>query len=452
VTAWLTGTFAAVSLLMLLVLALRRPVARAFGAKWAYAFWLVPALRLVLPPVPLFTPDIALPAAAYFIPAAAGGTASLPAQAGPGQWVPFLFATWAGGAVIFLVLQWLGYRAFLRRLDGSARPARPPFFFGIATFVSPEVDGPLALGLLKRRIVVPADFTRRYGALERRLAMLHERTHHRRGDIAWNIAALVVLALNWFNPIAWIAFRAFRTDQELACDAAVASGASAEERHAYALAMVKSASRPGLIAACAMNDAADLKRRLRMMGEHRISRPRSAGGMAAFGVLALTAFTLGVPEARERMTAPLMAAAAPQIAPSKAAPAPAAAPQPARAIRVARAEPRPHRSAAPAIAEAPLPAASQAEPLQFVTSSPMTPLPAAAPEAAAPPLRFAVATTRFVVVREGLSDEQRARVAAAIARAMAQAPNHQTEPGQAPDAPVRAVWVKINVEPHNKGD
>ena len=37
-----------------------------------------------------------------------------------------------------------------------------------------------------------------------------------------------MLALNWFNPVAWLAFRAFRADQELACDAAVAAAGSAE--------------------------------------------------------------------------------------------------------------------------------------------------------------------------------------------------------------------------------
>ena len=36
---------------MLLVLAIRRPVRRLFGAGPAYALWLVPALRLVVPPL-----------------------------------------------------------------------------------------------------------------------------------------------------------------------------------------------------------------------------------------------------------------------------------------------------------------------------------------------------------------------------------------------------------------
>ncbi|MDB5720947.1 MAG: hypothetical protein JWP15_1565, partial [Alphaproteobacteria bacterium] len=51
-TAWLAETLAGSTLLMLLVLALRRPVARIFGALWAYALWLIPAVRLILPPLP----------------------------------------------------------------------------------------------------------------------------------------------------------------------------------------------------------------------------------------------------------------------------------------------------------------------------------------------------------------------------------------------------------------
>jgi len=227
---------------------------------------------------------------------------------------------WVFGAVIFLVLQWLAYRTFVRRLDTSSRPARPALYGGIATFVSQIVDGPLALGLLRPRIVVPADFSRRYGPGERRLAMEHELTHHRRGDLWWNVAAILVLAVNWFNPLAWIAFRAFRTDQELACDAAVAARASAEERHQYAVALVKSAARPGLLAACSMNGAGELKRRLRMMRSHRPSRLRSAGGFSALSILAVGGLSL---------------AAATQAPPPPAV----SAPRPAAGVQIAAAAP-----------------------------------------------------------------------------------------------------------------
>jgi hypothetical protein len=101
--------------------------------------------------------------------------------------------------------------------------------------------------------------------------------------------------LSWFNPLAWLAFRAFREDQELACDAAVAAGVGPEARHDYARALVKSASRPGLIAACPLNHADQLKRRLRMMKHHRRSRLRLLGGAAAITLLAGLTAAVGTP-------------------------------------------------------------------------------------------------------------------------------------------------------------
>jgi beta-lactamase regulating signal transducer with metallopeptidase domain len=343
-TSWLAETFVTTTILLLLVLALRRPVARLFGAGWAYALWAVPALRLVLPPLPQLTPSIELPAAVAALPAAmAGGAAPLAAVAGSGLWAPLVLAIWAGGAILFMTLQWLSYRAFLHRLDASAQPACPSAQGGIEAVVSEEVDGPLALGLLRPRIVLPIDFERRYSAGERRLALAHEVTHHRRGDIWWNLAATIVLALNWFNPVAWIAHRAFRTDQELACDAAVAARASADERCAYARALVKSASRPGLIAACALNSAAQLKQRLRMMRGHRVSPVRRAGGMVALSAVAATGFAVGSPAVTEAaQESPRLAQAAGvalTIAPAAAVqPVALPDPQPAPAVR---AKPRP---------------------------------------------------------------------------------------------------------------
>jgi beta-lactamase regulating signal transducer with metallopeptidase domain len=378
VIAWLLEAFVTTTILLLLVLALRGPVARAFGAGWAYALWAVPAVRLVLPALPQLTPDIQLPAAAALVPAVAvGGTAPLPASPGPIDWAPLILALWAGGAVIFLACQWLSYRAFARRLDASARPARPPHQDGIEAVVSAAVDGPLATGLLHPRIVLPEDFERRYSPAERRLALAHEVTHHRRRDIWWNLAATLVLAFNWFNPVAWIAHRAFRADQELSCDAAVAATASADERCDYARALVKSASRPGLIAACALNGADQLKQRLRMMAGHRVSGARRAGGLAALVVVALTGFAVGSPgvsESAEESPRPVQVASAaaavstPKLtAPEQAVAAKARPASPRTTRRSVEAAPRRHPRVAPAV----VPAQVAALP--------------AMPEAAAPP-------------------------------------------------------------------
>ncbi len=335
---WLLHSFIAASLLMLLVLALRWPVARLFGAGWAYALWLIPAFRLVLPPLPLPAQDLP-PSAAVFIPAAADMAAPPSAFAGPGQWVSFLLACWAGGAVIFLILQWLGYRAFLRRLDGSAWPARPARYGGIATFVSRMIESPLALGLVEPRIFLPADFRSRYSLRERRLALEHELTHHRHRDIWWNLAASAVLAVNWFNPIAWIAYRAFRADQELACDAAVAARATIEERFDYAHALVKSVAGPGLVAACPIKGAGTLKHRLRMLRVHRASPIRSAGGMVVMTALAVAgAASATLRSAPAEAPRPIAAAIAPHAV-VRAEPANAAVAAAPHVERIAAATP-----------------------------------------------------------------------------------------------------------------
>lgn len=298
-TAWAIDALIGTSVMLLLVLAARRPVAHLFGAGWAYALWLLPLLRLVMPPIDLFGGAVAAALPQYTVivlPAAAGAAAATPApSSGLIDWLPLLLALWGGGAAVFVMWQQSAYGAFLLSLGRQCTPADPPSHGGIKVVESGAVDGPLAVGLLDRRIVVPLDFASRYRPAERRLALDHELIHHRRFDIGWNYVALAVLAVNWFNPIAWIAFRAFRCDQELACDATVAQQISADQRLDYAFALVKSASRPGEIAACPLNRADQLKRRLRMMKQHRTSRARSAGGMGAVAALLGGGLALGSP-------------------------------------------------------------------------------------------------------------------------------------------------------------
>jgi beta-lactamase regulating signal transducer with metallopeptidase domain len=306
---WMVQSMVAATLLMMLVLAVRRPVAELFGAQWAYALWLLPVLVPLLPPIPSFLPAAAAPVT-IIIPdmalASASAAAAAPAQdvGGSADLMLMLLALWAGGAIAFAVWQQSTYSAFMLHLGPQGRSAEPSSFGGIRVIESDAVDGPVAVGLFRRRIVVPEDFLTRYNETERRLALEHELVHHRRFDLLWNWIGLGLLTLNWFNPIVHIAFRAFRADQELACDAAVTRRAPAQ-RHDYACALVKSASHPGLIAVCPLNHASMLKRRLRMMKKHRASWTRTAGGAAALSLVAAAGLALATPGfAQQEPTAP----------------------------------------------------------------------------------------------------------------------------------------------------
>jgi bla regulator protein blaR1 len=103
----------------------------------------------------------------------------------------------------------------------------------------------------------------------------------------------VVLGLHWFNPVAWKAFRAFRADQEMACDALVLSGREPSLRHAYGLAIVKSAHGGAVSAACHLHTINDLKGRLKMLLDHKTrSRSRVLSGSAGTAVIGLAALGL----------------------------------------------------------------------------------------------------------------------------------------------------------------
>lgn len=317
---WMLQSMVAATLLMVLVLAVRRPVAELFGAQWAYALWLLPVLVPLLPPVPSILPAAAAPVT-IIIPdmAAAGAAASAPAPDGGNSGadlILMLLALWAGGAIAFAAWQQSTYSAFMLHLGPGGRSAQPPSFGGIRVIESDAVDGPVAVGLFRRRIVVPEDFLTRYSDAERRLALEHELVHHRRFDLLWNWIGLGLLTINWFNPIVHIAFRAFRADQELACDAAV-TARMPSQRHDYACALVKSASHPGLIAVCPLNHASMLKRRLRMMKKHRASWARSAGGAVALSLVGAAGLAVATPGfAQEERAVPVdVVVATPERAP-----------------------------------------------------------------------------------------------------------------------------------------
>ncbi|QXQ07230.1 hypothetical protein KX816_04075 [Sphingosinicellaceae bacterium] len=282
--AWFGGAMVASMLLMLVVLAVRRPVTRVFGPTVAYALWLLPALRMLLPSLPgEWMPGNA---AMVFDPPRMVGLTNMPppppVDAGT-DWAVVLLATWLIGAVGYFAWQLVSHHIFMERsLEGSAALTHAA---GIEVRQGPGIAGPMAAGVLRRRILLPNDFAERFTPEERRLALAHETAHHCRGDLVANLAGLALLSLHWFNPVAHFAYRAFRDDQEAACDATVLGAESDERRYAYGTAILKSASCRVPGAACALNHAGTMKRRILIMIDGRKSRALRLGGAALAAVL-----------------------------------------------------------------------------------------------------------------------------------------------------------------------
>ncbi|MET0307389.1 MAG: M56 family metallopeptidase, partial [Sphingomonas sp.] len=305
-TGWIVQTLAASTLLMLAVMALR-PFLRCHVAPGlVYALWLFPALRLAMPSLPF------LPAGSVAAPEAVGlplggevATAAVPTAA-------ILVAVWLAGAALHLGWQLFLYARFVA-VARAGVVGIPRRVGAVHILHSTGVEGPVALGIWRRTVFLPADFGVQFDAEERRLAIAHELTHHRRHDVLANLAATTVLSLHWFNPLAHLAYRLFREDQELACDADVIAAEGGAQRHAYGRILVK-ASSEAPTALCTLSDVAFLKMRLGGLGRATPASGRLAtwivGGLAASGLVLSAAAPAALP--RLQASAPPAAASAVQ--------------------------------------------------------------------------------------------------------------------------------------------
>ncbi|MEQ9317216.1 MAG: M56 family metallopeptidase [Henriciella sp.] len=289
-------TSLAVAVLFALVLLVRKPFARQFGAKAAYALWLVPLARLFMPPLPanwsLFgwvgAPATAVEPAAtgptlefHRIDAAAEvsvvnevATPPLPMQwqvapAAPAPNEPGLFDAalgvlphlvvplWIAGIAVMLGLAWRRQAVFHQLIRDDSAPASDAVNemaheiaaqlkvrrqFEVRTSL---LNGsPLVTGLKRPVILLPEWFEADYSPREQRDALTHELMHVKRGDLFALQTAQIVLALQWFNPLAYLSIRAFRIDQEAACDADVLR-AGTSSAFSYGRTLIKAARLAG---------------------------------------------------------------------------------------------------------------------------------------------------------------------------------------------------------------
>lgn len=285
--SWLASNLLVASLLIIVVLAIRRPVARLFGARAAYALWLAPALRLVWPPLPDATPIAAAvsPATVYW---------TLVVEPAREQLAPvamILLAIWAAGALVMLALHLAAHHCFLRKALVVGQPLVVDEVT-IDIVATEAVDGPMATGLVHPLILVPHDFEARFTPEQRRFALLHEQLHHKRGDIWASAVALVAASILWFNPFAWLALGAFRRDMESACDASLIANTGRAAAPAYAETILHCAARPVPRSLCALTSIDELKGRLTMLKLNHGMTSRIAGLIVAGGLVAAGTFAV----------------------------------------------------------------------------------------------------------------------------------------------------------------
>jgi hypothetical protein len=154
--------------------------------------------------------------------------------AAAGGWIaPWLVRIFAAVAALLLVRTFAGTLA-IARLVRRSRPVRGRAWrrllaecrrtLGLRGNVRMLFAGPgfipSATGLFRRTVLLPdeaVDWTH----AQRRLVLLHELGHFRRGDLWTHALGQIACAVHWFNPFVWVLQRHLAVEREFACDALV---------------------------------------------------------------------------------------------------------------------------------------------------------------------------------------------------------------------------------------
>lgn len=267
---FLGGTLV-VSVLMLLILLIKRGTKQHISIRWQYNIDLLLMLLLVIPFLPADLLRLANPGTGW-LSAFLGNqptsttmnavSGSMGATAGGANWLqdftqsvdrsttgfllPFLLGVWIAGALAYAVFTWYCNRE-LRLMVESTKPIREGELFALFVCCKAELGirrrilfdtsilakSPMTIGFFQNRIILPAGIEKTLPSEEIRYILLHELTHCKHRDVAINHLMCLLRILYWFNPMVFFVAKEMRLDRELACDRSVLDNLPEEQHTAY---------------------------------------------------------------------------------------------------------------------------------------------------------------------------------------------------------------------------
>ncbi len=139
-----------------------------------------------------------------------------------------------GGILIGLVILASNLR-FARRLR-KRRERLEDVDAPIPVYTAEGLPSPCLFGVLKPAVYLTPGAAEGPDALRHVLA--HELTHYRHRDHIWSALRCLVLALHWYNPLAWLSVVLSKQDGELACDEGAVARLGEAERIPYGRTLV----------------------------------------------------------------------------------------------------------------------------------------------------------------------------------------------------------------------
>lgn len=156
---------------------------------------------------------------------------------------------WLGGAIVFILHQFIGYMAFKRKVVRWSRPVRSAAVSdqvqavcaqmhirrNIPVLISDNAPSPMMTGIFRPILLLPGED---YPTKDLQFILQHELVHFKRHDLYFKLLLLLANALHWFNPLVSLMARRANNDLELSCDDQVIKGRADEERRTYSEAIL----------------------------------------------------------------------------------------------------------------------------------------------------------------------------------------------------------------------
>jgi beta-lactamase regulating signal transducer with metallopeptidase domain len=147
------------------------------------------------------------------------------------RWMPWLDAIWLVG-VLILSIRTVGGWWLIQRLRRSGLAQVPESVLSSLTClsqhmgirrqielrVSERISGPLAMGVFRSLILLPASILTALNEEQLEVVLAHELAHIRRADYLWNMLQSMIETLFFFHPAVWWVSNKLREQRELCCD------------------------------------------------------------------------------------------------------------------------------------------------------------------------------------------------------------------------------------------
>jgi bla regulator protein BlaR1 len=235
-TNWLIEQQIVISFLLFTLITLEAKAMKNLGAEVIYALWLLVPLLLIannLPQDVITVDDKSI----YRYIVEIGATTNT-VNIGL-NWALIWFSGCLAILSIAAIAQWKIYRIAhfgSRKVElGIALPNT------LKVVKNNQLSSPILSGIFKPTLLIPEGFHSQFSVRQQQLMINHELVHFHRGDNIYNLFALLFVAVFWFNPLSWLANRAFRRSQELACDAVVLKQSTTGDKISYSKALVQCA-------------------------------------------------------------------------------------------------------------------------------------------------------------------------------------------------------------------